>query len=126
MKTFIRNILLVAVAFATVCMSPSAISTSATSPNVASTSATSPTTPQWIQIRTAYRTALNNSNHIGTFETACKSHSQTDALANAYYATALALWDWMFGTLLIPDAKEGFDFGVAPAAPTGRAKATHA
>lgn len=42
------------------------------------------------------------------------------------YATALALWDWMFGTLLIPDAKEGFDFGVAPAAPTGRAKATQA
>ena len=91
MKTLMRTTLLFAVAFATVCMSPSAISTSATSPNVASTSATSPTTPQWIQIRTAYRTALNNNNHISTFETACKSHSQTDALANAYYATALAL-----------------------------------
>ena len=76
MKTLMRTTLLFAVAFATVCMSPSA---------------TSPTTPQWIQIRTAYRTALNNNNHISTFETACKSHSQTDALANAYYATALAL-----------------------------------
>lgn len=91
MKTLMRTTFLIAVAFASLCMSPSAISPSTTSPNVASTSATSPTTPQWIQIRTAYRTALNNSNHIGTFETACKSHSQTDALANAYYATALAL-----------------------------------
>ena len=91
MKTLMRTTFLIAVAFASLCMSPSAISTSATSPNVASASATSPTTPQWIQIRTAYRTALNNNNHISTFETACKSHSQTDALANAYYATALAL-----------------------------------
>ena len=81
MKTLMRTILLIAVAFTSLCMSPSAISTSATSP----------TTPQWIQIRTAYRTALNNNNHISTFETACKSHSQTDALANAYYATAHAL-----------------------------------
>jgi hypothetical protein len=91
MKTLMRTTFLIAVAFASLCMSPSAISTSSTSPNVASASATSPTTPQWIQIRTAYRTALNNNNHISTFETACKSHSQTDALANAYYATALAL-----------------------------------
>ena len=86
MKTLMRTTFLIAVAFASLCMSPSALS-----PNVTYSSATSPTTPQWIQIRTAYRTALNNNNHIGTFETACKSHSQTDALANAYYATALAL-----------------------------------
>ena len=71
-----RTLLLVAVAFATVCMSPSAMS---------------PSPSQWIQIRTAYRTALTNNNHVNTFESACKSHSQTDAVANAYYATALAL-----------------------------------
>lgn len=76
MKTFMRTLLLVAVAFATVCMTPSAIS---------------PSPSQWIQIRTAYRTALTNNNHVNTFESACKSHSQTDAVANAYYATALAL-----------------------------------
>ncbi|MDA0784615.1 MAG: hypothetical protein O2814_08750 [Bacteroidetes bacterium] len=51
----------------------------------------SPSPSQWIQIRTAYRTALSNNNHVNTFETACKSHSQTDAVAKAYYATALAL-----------------------------------
>ena len=76
MKTFMRTLLLVAVAFATVCMTPSAIS---------------PSPSPWIQIRTAYRTALTNNNHVNTFESACKSHSQTDAVANAYYATALAL-----------------------------------
>lgn len=76
MKTFMRTLLLVAVAFATVCMTPIAIS---------------PSPSQWIQIRTAYRTALTNNNHVNTFESACKSHSQTDAVANAYYATALAL-----------------------------------
>ena len=76
MKTFMRTLLLVAVAFATVCMTPSTIS---------------PSPSQWIQIRTAYRTALTNNNHVNTFESACKSHSQTDAVANAYYATALAL-----------------------------------
>ena len=76
MKTFMRTLLLNAVAFATVCMSPSAMS---------------PSPSQWIQIRTAYRTALTNNNHVNTFESACKSHSQTDAVAKAYYATSLAL-----------------------------------
>lgn len=51
----------------------------------------SPSASQWIQIRTAYRTALTNNNHLSIFESACKTHSQTDPLAKAYYATALAL-----------------------------------
>ena len=71
-----RTLLLITVAFTTVRMSTSAIS---------------PSAPQWIQIRTAYRTALNNNDHVNTFESTCKSHSQTDALAKAYYGTALAL-----------------------------------
>ena len=71
-----RTLLLIALAFTNLCMSPSAMS---------------PSPSQWIQIRTAYRTALTNNNHVTTFESACKSHSQTDAVANAYYATALAL-----------------------------------
>lgn len=29
------------------------------------------------------------------------------------FGTALALWDWAFGTLVIPDRKERFSFGVA-------------
>ena len=76
MKTLMRTLLLITVAFTTVRMSTSAIS---------------PSAPQWIQIRTAYRTALNNNDHVNTFESTCKSHSQTDALAKAYYGTALAL-----------------------------------
>lgn len=71
MKIWMRTLLFLALAFTNLCMSPS------------------PT--QWIQIRTAYRTALTNNNHVNTFESACKSHSQTDALAKAYYATSLAL-----------------------------------
>jgi hypothetical protein len=51
----------------------------------------SPSVSQWIQIRTAYRTALTNNNHLSIFESACKTYSQTDPLAKAYYATALAL-----------------------------------
>ncbi len=51
----------------------------------------SPSASQWIQIRTAYRTALTNNNHLSIFESACKTYSQTDPLAKAYYATALAL-----------------------------------
>ncbi len=51
----------------------------------------SPSANQWIQIRTAYRTALTNNNHLSIFESACKTYSQTDPLAKAYYATALAL-----------------------------------
>lgn len=51
----------------------------------------SPSASQWIQIRTAYRTALTNNNHLSSFESACKTYSQTDPLAKAYYATALAL-----------------------------------
>ena len=86
MKTFMRTLLLVAVAFATVCMSPSAIS-----PSTIFSSAMSPSASQWIQIRTAYRTSLSNNNHLTHFESLCKSHCQTDALAKAYYATALAL-----------------------------------
>ena len=66
-----RTLLFLALVFTNLCMSPSP--------------------SQWIQIRTAYRTALSNNNHVNTFETACKSHSQTDAVAKAYYATALAL-----------------------------------
>ena len=31
------------------------------------------------------------------------------------YGTALALWDWMFGTLHVPSAEERFRFGVDPA-----------
>jgi sterol desaturase/sphingolipid hydroxylase (fatty acid hydroxylase superfamily) len=31
------------------------------------------------------------------------------------YATVFALWDWMFGTLYIPDAKERFAFGLGDA-----------
>ena len=71
MKTLMRTTLLITVAFAIVCMSPSV--------------------SQWIQIRTAYRTALTNNNHLSIFESACKTYSQTDPLAKAYYATALAL-----------------------------------
>jgi hypothetical protein len=66
-----RALLFLALAFTNLCMSPSP--------------------SQWIQIRTAYRTALTNNNHVNTFESTCKSHSQTDAVANAYYGTALAL-----------------------------------
>ena len=71
MRNWMRTIILLAMALANLCMSPSP--------------------SQWVQIRTAYRTALTNNNHVNTFESACKSHSQTDAVANAYYATALAL-----------------------------------
>ena len=76
MRNWMRTLLFIALAFTNLCMSPSAMS---------------PSPSQWIQIRTAYRTALTNNNHVNTFESACKSHSQTDAVANAYYATALAL-----------------------------------
>ena len=76
MRNWMRTLLLIALAFTNLCMSPSAMS---------------PIPSQWIQIRTAYRTALTNNNHVNTFESTCKSHSQTDAVANAYYATALAL-----------------------------------
>lgn len=46
-------------------------------------------------------------------------HSSEARHHHRNYATALALWDWMFGTLLIPDAADRFDFGVgaAPKAP---------
>lgn len=66
-----RTLLFLALAITNLCMSPSP--------------------SQWVQIRTAYRIALSNNNHVNTFESTCKSHSQTDAVANAYYATALAL-----------------------------------
>jgi hypothetical protein len=71
MRNWMRTLLFIVLAFTNLCMSPSPA--------------------QWIQIRTAYRTALTNNNHVNTFESACKSHSQTDALAKAYYATSLAL-----------------------------------
>ena len=51
----------------------------------------SPSNDQWIQIRKAYRQALNNDNLISAFEAASKAHSSSDPLAKAYYATALAL-----------------------------------
>ena len=76
MRNWMRTLLFIALALTNLCMSPTVMS---------------PSPSQWIQIRTAYRTALTNNNHVNTFESACKSHSQTDAVANAYYATALAL-----------------------------------
>lgn len=71
-----RNLLFLALAFTCLCMSPSVMS---------------PSPSQWIQIRNAYRAALIDNNQVTTFETVCKSHGQTDAVAKAYYATALAL-----------------------------------
>lgn len=71
MNSRMQKIAIMAFAIISLCMSPSA--------------------SQWIQIRTAYRTALTNNNHLSIFESACKTHSQTDPLAKAYYATALAL-----------------------------------
>ena len=71
-----HNLLFLALALTSLCMSPNTMS---------------PTPSQWIQIRTAYRTALSDNNQLSSFETFCKSHSQTDAVAQAYYATALAL-----------------------------------
>lgn len=71
MNSRMQKIAIMAFALISLCMSPSA--------------------SQWIQIRTAYRTALTNNNHLSIFESACKTYSQTDPLAKAYYATALAL-----------------------------------
>ncbi len=71
MNSRMQKIAIMAFAIISLCMSPSA--------------------SQWIQIRTAYRTALTNNNHLSIFESACKTYSQTDPLAKAYYATALAL-----------------------------------
>jgi hypothetical protein len=50
------------------------------------------TTPQeWINIRSLYRQALTNEVRIAPFETTTKHSAQGDALAKAYYGTALAL-----------------------------------
>ena len=44
-------------------------------------------------------------------------HSADAAQHDKNFATVFALWDWMFGTLYIPDPKERFRFGLeAPAA----------
>jgi len=60
-------------------------------------------------------------------------HSVAAAHHDRNFATAFALWDWLFGTLYIPDPKERFAFGLDPVpaaaadsgldAPPGRARA---
>ncbi|BDG73667.1 sterol desaturase family protein [Roseomonas fluvialis] len=60
-------------------------------------------------------------------------HSADPRHHDRNYATVFALWDWMFGSLYIPDPKERFRFGLgeaeaAPAAqgaPAGAAPAAH-
>ena len=45
-------------------------------------------------------------------------HSQAERHWDRNYATAFSLWDWCFGTLYLPGARETFELGVANAAPT--------
>ncbi|MEZ5935568.1 MAG: sterol desaturase family protein [Alphaproteobacteria bacterium] len=42
-------------------------------------------------------------------------HSRAVAHHNKNYGEVLALWDWMFGTLYVPDGREDLDFGLADA-----------
>ncbi len=39
-------------------------------------------------------------------------HSADAAQHDKNFATVFALWDWMFGTLYLPDRTERFRFGV--------------
>src|SRR4051812_37176088 len=43
-------------------------------------------------------------------------HSSDSTLHNRNFGTALALWDWMFGTLHVPAREERFSFGLTPVA----------
>lgn len=52
-------------------------------------------------------------------------HSADEAQHDTNYATVFALWDWMFGTLYLPEKHERFRFGVddpAPAPAAGTAQ----
>ena len=40
-------------------------------------------------------------------------HSRATKHHNKNYGEVLAIWDWMFGTLYVPDKKEDLDFGLA-------------
>jgi sterol desaturase/sphingolipid hydroxylase (fatty acid hydroxylase superfamily) len=42
-------------------------------------------------------------------------HSRAVAHHNRNYGEVLALWDWMFGTLYVPDGRQEIDFGLADA-----------
>ena len=44
-------------------------------------------------------------------------HSVEERHHDRNYATVFALWDWMFGSLYIPDPKERFAFGLGEEAP---------
>lgn len=50
-----------------------------------------PSVEEWIAIRNSYRRALSNSNDNLSFEKICEPFYQLDAVAKAYYGTALAL-----------------------------------
>jgi sterol desaturase/sphingolipid hydroxylase (fatty acid hydroxylase superfamily) len=52
-------------------------------------------------------------------------HSVEERHHDRNFATVFALWDWIFGTLYLPDPKERFRFGLeAPATEPARAPAT--
>lgn len=42
-------------------------------------------------------------------------HSKAHAHHNRNYGSQLALWDWMFGTLYVPEKRERLDFGISEA-----------
>jgi sterol desaturase/sphingolipid hydroxylase (fatty acid hydroxylase superfamily) len=42
-------------------------------------------------------------------------HSRTVEHHNKNYGEVLAIWDWMFGTLYVPEKRENLDFGLADA-----------
>jgi sterol desaturase/sphingolipid hydroxylase (fatty acid hydroxylase superfamily) len=53
-------------------------------------------------------------------------HSVEDRHHDRNYATVFALWDWMFGTLYLPEAKERFRFGLGAPATEAAAQAAPA